>query len=307
MDHHTVLLLCALALNAVFGGPKRVYDALGFSRLSFLPARAVLHLERKLNRESRSAADREWRGWVMAAAAILFGLVLGGIGHVLFQGNLRFIELLLVAVLLPVRPIRDRAAAIRLALFSGNVPAARQALAGTPWKHHALLDEYGVARAAIETLAVEFSEKLVCPVLGYLWLGLPGLFVCKLLTMLRDSLIHAPDFGKGARLSHSVLHTLPARLSTVLWLVTPMLLPSGDSAKAAKQVTKSFLDDGPRAHNVRMAAAVTQVSLGGPASPYLTQWATSGSPKALPADIRRAQASYLLATLFLFLLAGAFF
>jgi len=306
MDH-TVIALFALMLNAALGGPRRWYEATGFLRLATLPARTIRHLEQKLNREGRSAADRELRGQVVVAIVILICIVLGFAGGWILQHNLRFVEVVLVATMLPVRPIWDRTMALRKALSASDIASARQPLAGTPWKHHPLLDEYGVARAAIEMLAIDFSEKIVCPVLGYTFFGLPGLFVCKAITFLRDALIHAPEFSKGARMAHSILHTIPARLSAVLWLMSTLFLPSGTISGATKRILNSFLDDGPRALCVRVAATVARVSLGGPGSPYLTQWAEGGTAKVLPPHIRRAQASYLFAAIFLFVLLGAFF
>lgn len=302
-----ILVLCALLLNAAFGGPRHVYAKLGLHRLGQLPGRAIRQLERKLNRDHRPAADRELRGWLLVMAAIIACLVAGGISAWLLRHNLRFIELLIVSAMLPVRPIWDRASTIRACLAAGDIPQARHALIGTPWRHHALLDEFGLARAAIETTVVDFSEKLVCPILGYVLFGLPGLFICKLITLMRDVLSHAPEFSKGARFTHAVLHTLPSRLAAVMWLATPFFLPSGSINATAKRAATAFLAEAPRPLCVVVAAAVARVSLGGPTSPYLAQWAENGSPKAMPADIRRIQAGYIFASLFLFVFTGAFF
>ena len=50
------------------------------------------------------------------------------------------------------------------------------------------LDAHGVARAAIESLAENFSDGVVAPVFWYLLLGLPGLFAYKMANTL-DSMI----------------------------------------------------------------------------------------------------------------------
>ncbi len=61
------------------------------------------------------------------------------------------------------------------------------------------LDAHGVARAAIESLAENFSDGVVAPVFWYLLLGLPGLFAYKMANTL-DSMIghrtpHYRSFG----------------------------------------------------------------------------------------------------------------
>lgn len=303
----TLIVLCALLINAALAGPKAWYAPLGLHRLLLLPARALRHFERKLNREHRSPEDREMRGWFLVGLVVLAGIVIGIIAHLLLHRNLRFFELLLVAACLPVRPVWDRLDAIRAALSEGNLAEARLHLAGTLWKHHAMLDEPGVARAAIETAAVDFSEKIVAPALAYVLIGLPGLVIVKCLTLSRDVLAHAPDFGKASRLTHDVLHYIPARVAGLLWIAAPLFLPSGNIRAAAMLIFPGLVGDAPRAFNLRAAAAVTKAGLGGPGSPYLQHWTHTGNPKPLPAEVRRAQAAYVFLNLFLFVFIGVFF
>lgn len=303
----TLLVLFALLLNAVAGGPRRFYARLGISGLAALPAQGLRLLERKLNRERRSPKDRELRGWFVLAAAAFVTLIAGVVGSWLFQADLRFIELLLAALLLPVRPVRDRAAEIRDALAAGDIEAARRSLSGTVWKHHARLDAHAVARAGIEITAVEFSEKIVAPALAYLLVGLPGLLLVACVGLARDTWSNAGEFGHGARQVHDILHYLPSRLAAALWLLAPVFFPTVRTRDAAIFVGNRLVDDAPRRLNLRVAAAVAKTSLGGPASPYAQQWFEAGPLKTLPADLRRAMAAYIFANVFLFVLIGILF
>jgi cobalamin biosynthesis protein CobD/CbiB len=306
MDH-TVIVLCALLLNTLLAGPRRWYAALRMTHIATLPARLIRHVERKLNRDHRKPEDLRVRGLIVVLAALLIAAVSGALLDWVFQHNLTFIELVVVAILLPVRPVWDRVAAIRKALIANDLPAARQELSGTVWKHHALLDMHGVARAAIEYMMVEFSEKIVCPVLGYLLLGLPGLFIVVTLTLLQNAFAHAPQFGQAAQTAHRWLNIIPSRISALLWLIAACFFPMADPARIAKHIGKPLLDDTPRALCVHVASAVSRAVLGGPGSPYLSVWTQGQVQKALPVDIKRAQTTYALATLFLFVLTGAFF
>lgn len=303
-----VLVLSALLLNALLGGARPWYATAGLTHIGLLPARAVRLLERKLNRDRRSTQDLEMRGWVLVIVALLAGVVLGSIGSAVFRNNLGFLEVVLVALLLPVRPIWDRAVAVRSALLATHLGEARNALAGTAWKHHAVLDEFGVARAVIETVAVDFSEKVVCPVLAYLCFGLPGLLIAKHLTLLQNMLGTSVDFGKAIRLAYQALHYIPSRFSALLWLAAAPFLPSGDIRHAAPPVLKRFLVDPPRTLCVRAAAAVIRTSLGGPTSVYAAPaWVDNGTLKALPIHIRRALAAFVFQNIFLFIFIGTFF
>src|SRR5687768_5147017 len=116
-----LLVLSAWLLNVFFGGPRRVYVALGLTRIARLPMLGIRDIERKLNREHRSLEALVMRGWVCAwfavFACIVFGLLLGWILH----DNLQLLEILLLAVMLPFRSTRDSVAALRKGLRENNL------------------------------------------------------------------------------------------------------------------------------------------------------------------------------------------
>lgn len=304
----TWFALCALIFNAAFGGPKEWYASLGLTRIGLLPARGVRHLERKLNRDHRSPKDREMRGWLLVAGLVTASIVVGGLLSWFFERNFHFLELVLVAIMLPIRPIWDRMDTIRNALIKNDIAKARNALSGTVWRHHALLDEFGLARASIEITAVDFSEKIVCPILGYILLGLPGFFVCKSITLANDVLGITPDFAKATHLMHNVLHYIPSRIAALLWTLTPLFLPSGKIDDTLHRVSHHLISDPSRQLGLRVASAVGRVSLGGPGSPYvLSVWIENGTQKPNRADVRRVQAAFVFLNIFLFVFIGVIF
>ena len=84
----------------------------------------------------------------------------------------------------------------------------------------ASLDAYGVARAAIESLAENFSDGVVAPVFWYLLLGLPGLFAYKMANTL-DSMIGYRTaryrcFGWAAARFDDIANLVPAPISGLL-------------------------------------------------------------------------------------------
>src|SRR5580698_10976176 len=79
------------------------------------------------------------------------------------------------------------------------------------------LDEPGVVRAAIESLAENFSDGVVAPAFWYAVLGLPGLFAYKMANTL-DSMIGHKNaryraFGWAAARFDDLLNLAPAPLS----------------------------------------------------------------------------------------------
>src|SRR3546814_9423486 len=94
----------------------------------------------------------------------------GGVGAVLQYGLLvlagpwawPLIALLAVAGLAQ-RSLYDHVAPVALALEAGDVPAARAAVAMIVGRDTEVLDEAGIARAAIESLAESFCDGVVAP------------------------------------------------------------------------------------------------------------------------------------------------
>jgi adenosylcobinamide-phosphate synthase len=304
-----LLVLLALPVNVALGGPRAWYGALGLKRLLELPVVLLRDVERRLNREQRSPAERAARGYVLALTVIVVALGAGACFDWLLLG-LPFFECAVLAMALPARAGWDLAFGIRKALYKGNIEQARRELIGTPWRHHARLDEYGLGRAAVEHVSVTFGEKIVSPACWYLLLGLPGLFMVKAVTFLQERLPasspSAQVFSRGAQMAHGFLHVLPSRLAGLLWLAASLFMagPAGMRRAAARIAPALFTDDSQKLCLVG-ASAVLNLSLGGPLSLYARQaWMEGGPLKAGPADIRRALHAYALLNVLLFACLG---
>ena len=113
----------------------------------------------------------------------------------------------------PAQPLRACRRG-RPALADGGLGAGRDAVRHIVGRDPASLDAHGVARAAIESLAENFSDGVVAPVFWYLVLGLPGLFAYKMANTL-DSMIghrtpHYRAFGWAAARLDDLANLVPA-------------------------------------------------------------------------------------------------
>lgn len=300
-----LIILSGLLLNTLLAGPRQLYVSLGMVWLGRVPAQMVRGLERRLNRDHRSEVKREMRGTMLVAVALLGSLLVGWLAGWLFQHNL--IEILIVTMALPVRPAWDIASGIKKNLQAGDLIEAKQVLEGTAWRHYAVLDEYGVARAGIETLAIHFSEKIVAPALWYLLFGLPGLCLSKAIYLLRETLPPDLAFSHAARVAHAILHYIPSRLAALFWLASSLFLPSASPREAVHQITPMLPAASPQVLSLLSVAGVLKLSLGGPVSIYAKEWQGSGSPRPGAGDIGRALRLFVLLHLLLFIFVGLFF
>lgn len=309
MQDHLLFAMLALLCNAAFAGPRRLFLACGTAHVSQLPAHLLRTLERKLNREHRSDKQREIRGIILAALVAVGATIFGYMLSWMLAGNLQFVELLILAACLPVRECIDIALGVRKHLLAGNIVKARQVLEGTPWRHHALLDEFGVARAAIENVAIQLCCKILAPLFWYLLLGLPGLFMSKLVYMLQETLALAPaqpkSFAKASISLSQFMHVIPVQIGAYLCLMAGAFLPSGKWRQAGVFLLGHW---GAPLHVLSLAgvASVLGLSLGGPSSVYVSsQWIDAGTVRASGGDVLRAVYLFGLALLLLLVLLGA--
>jgi adenosylcobinamide-phosphate synthase len=303
---HALILLCALMLNAALAGPRRWLVALGISRLAGLPNGLMRGIERRLNREHRSAGERRMRGMLVVAGTMCVVAMLGVCGSWLCAHfNMRFAEMAVVALALPVRPSWDEAAHILRHLKTGDVAKARLGLSATAWRHYALLDAPGLSRAAIEILAVHMSEKIIAPVLWYMLLGLPGLLMSKHEALLKPGRVDN-SFSKAADTLHNAAHYIPSRIAAVLALVASLFLSTGTWRRSALRLVRDMGSAGVTALPLLTSASILGLSLGGPTSHYTCgTWLGDGNPRPGTGDIRRALYLFGLQQLLLFVLIGA--
>ena len=231
------VLSAALVIDRVFGDPdwlwKRVPHPVA------LAGKAVDWLDRRINNAQLSFAERRRRGGAAVLSLVLAATGIGLLLHIAFRA-IPFgiaVEALVVGVLLAQKSLLKHVSAVADGLIEGGLTNGRRAVAQIVGRDVAQLDAAGVARAAIESAAENFSDGVVAPVLWYLFLGLPGIFVYKLVNT-ADSMIgnRSPQheaFGWAAARLDDLLNFLPARLS-VLLIAAPAALAGLDGRAAIR-------------------------------------------------------------------------
>lgn len=290
-DARLTVLLGALIFNALFAGPRSLGQALGFQRLALVPALLLKHLEYKLNRDRRSQDARKQRGRILALITLIAACALGVVMVVAASGPYGgLLEIMIVAALLSLRQTSDLALAIGAKLQDGSVAGARTELEGTPWRNAALLDSFGVARAAVETIAVNLCEKLVSPAVYYLLLGLPGLFVVRASALLADTVGHSQaGFGHVSTRIHYYLHYPVMLLSGLLVIAASAFLPFARPGRAFAQWLRHGVGGISMRRQVAVMGGALDLALGGPTSVYAQgEWIGGSVARVTPRDVKRA-------------------
>jgi adenosylcobinamide-phosphate synthase len=234
------LALAAAVVEALIGYPAPLYRAIGHP-VTWM-GRWLAWLEASLNRGGASFAAR--RAWGVLALCLYLApialLAWAATRLCLAGGAVGFAGLALLAASLPAQRSLARHVDAVADGLDVSLDEGRRAVAKIVGRNPNVLDEAGVARAAIESLAENFADGVVAPIL---WIALGGLVGGALYKAINtaDSMIghkddrHAAFGWAAARLDDLV--NLPASRLAALWIsLAAASIPRTSARKAAEAV-----------------------------------------------------------------------
>ncbi|HEV3395674.1 MAG TPA: adenosylcobinamide-phosphate synthase CbiB [Xanthobacteraceae bacterium] len=234
--------LLALVIEAALGYPPPLLRAIGHP-VTWIGA-IIGALERRFNRSAASPAARRAAG--LAGLATVTGLV----GAVAFAIERTLLPLpfgmlgvaLLASTLIAQRSLHDHVARVACALEQNGLGGGRAAVAHIVGRDPDALDEAGVARAAIESLAENFSDGVVAPVF---WLALGGLAAGAAYKAVNtaDSMVgHRTDrfaaFGWAAARLDDLVNLPASRLTALLLIAAAGTTPGASAVESLRTVRR---------------------------------------------------------------------
>jgi adenosylcobinamide-phosphate synthase len=221
---------------------------------------------------------------------------------------------LVASTFLAQRSLHAHVARVAAALEASGLAASRAAVSHIVGRDTATLDEAGVARAAIESLAENFSDGVVAPAFWMMIAGLPGAAIYKAINT-ADSMIghrtprHAA-FGFAAARLDDLVNWPAARLSALLIIAAAGLTPGASAPRAWRAIRRdASRHRSPNAGYPEAAmAGALGLALAGPRvyAGLLVEDAMMGNGRraAHAVDIRAALALYRRADALLIVLVG---
>jgi adenosylcobinamide-phosphate synthase len=302
------LAFLALLIEAVAGYPQALVSRIGHP-VTWIGA-LITRAESVWNEGHLSFARARLRG-VLALATVLLVTLSAAllIDHALYLVLPALaalaVQAVLASTLLAGRSLDDHVTDVAEGLEQRGLKGGREAVARIVGRDPETLDEAGVARAAIESLAENFSDGVVAPLFWMVVGGLPGCALYKAINTADSMIGHKSErylaFGwASARLDDLV--NLPASRLSAIWIVAAARLTPGASWREA---ALSALTDAPRHRSpnagwpeAAMAGALG-LALAGPRSyggkRIDDAWMGSGRRDATAADIHRALRLYRIA------------
>ena len=172
---------------------------------------------------------------------------------------------------LALKGLKQEATAVYQKLAENDLPAARTAVARIVGRDTQSLSEEGVTKAAVETVAENFSDGVLAP-LFYLFLGGAPLALLYKAINTMDSMVGYKNeryrfFGWAAAKLDDIANYIPSRIAALLWIVASGL--AGQNAKNAWRIWRRDRRNhaSPNSAQTESACAgALGVQLAGPAS-----------------------------------------
>jgi len=303
-----------MLIELCFGYPDRLQRAIGHP-VTWI-GRLIALLDRSLNRETAEPAAR--RGAGIATVLIMLsivGVIAIGLQHALLRLPFGILAVgILASTLVAQRSLHRHVADVATALEKGGIVAGRAAVAHIVGRDTDGLDAAGIARAAVESLAENFSDAIVAPVFWMVIGGLPGAALYKAINTADSMIGHRTPryaaFGWAAARLDDLVNLPASRLCALVLIVAAALRRDTTAADAWRAVHRDAARHrSPNAGYPEAAmAGALGLALAGPRSYGGVQVEDAmmgdGRREADAADIRRALSLYRLADAILVTLLG---
>lgn len=245
MIYHIASMLAGFLMDLLLGDPYWLPHPIRLigNWISFLEKRLL----GSKTEEKHTTPEQEQRRGMLLVLAVLSSTVF--VTAVLLLGAYRLhpylgvvIESIMTYQILATKCLKVESMKVYQELKKGDIAASRKAVSMIVGRDTECLDETGVAKAAIETVAENTSDGVIAPMI-FTAIGGPilGFFYKAVNTM--DSMVGYKNekyqyFGSAAAKFDDVVNYIPARLSA--WL---MILASAITHMDWKNAKKIFLRD----------------------------------------------------------------
>ncbi len=271
MTLHFAAAALALLIERLFGYPKPLYDKIGHPVEWF--GTVLKKLEALLYDPEAEPLQARLRG-LAALLALLLIVTIPAVLVASILSTFKFgwiIEALLATALIAQHSLYEHVSAVGKGLDT-SLNEGRKAVAKIVGRDPAALDESGVVKGALESLAENASDGIVAPVLWYALLGLPGIVAYKAINTADSMIGHKSDryfyFGWAAARLDDLVNLPASRLTGFLFAAAA----AWNDQERGKIALQAMWRDAPKHHSPNAGwpesalAASLGVKFGGPRS-----------------------------------------
>ena len=240
LRYHLIAFTLAFFLDQMIGDPHQLPHPIRYI------GNLITKLQYKLYPKEREQAKERRRGTYLVILVVTIVTAMVGafyLGSYALHPIIGIVvESILTFYIFATKSLKDESMKVYDRLKTGTLEEARKAVSMIVGRDTTFLDEKGVAKAAIETVAENASDGVIAPMF-YAAIGGPvlGYFYKAVNTM--DSMIGYKNdkymhFGRVAAKLDDVMNYVPARLSAWLMIIVAYLSGKAYSGKRAYFVYK---------------------------------------------------------------------
>ena len=232
MCYHIIAFIAGFVLDLLIGDPHFIPHPVRLIGLliSFLDKR--LNSDVRYNSSENEANLTKYKRGVLLAFTVIFAtfavsviILVAAYSINLYAGVIA--EAVMTWQILATKCLRVESMRVYDALRTDGVEAGRRAVSMIVGRDTSVLDEAGVTRAAVETIAENTSDGVIAPML-YTAIGGPVLgFVYKAVNTMDSMLGYKNDkymyFGRFAARLDDVVNFIPARISAYLMIIAAFI------------------------------------------------------------------------------------
>jgi adenosylcobinamide-phosphate synthase len=231
-----VLTALAVLIEIIAGYPDWLLRSIGHPVIWM--GRLIATLERRWNHESAGPGLRQ----ILGVITVLLLVAIAATAALIIERGLLILPFgmigagILGSTLIAQRSLYQHVARVADALENQGIRSAQEAVSHLVGRDTQSLDEAGVARAAIESLAENFSDGVVAPVFWMIIAGLPGAATYKAISTADSMIGHHSSryqaFGWAAARLDDLVNLPASRLAAIL-IIAAAAVTQGASAPAA--------------------------------------------------------------------------
>jgi len=271
LNYHLTAFIMGYVLDLLLGDPFGSFHPVVWI------GKLISALTGKLLQENDSPDKKRLKGKILVIIVITISVLLTGFCLILaYKINRIFgiaVEAIITYQCLATKSLYTESMKVYHALKETSLEAGRAAVSMIVGRDTASLDEAGVTKAAVETVAENTSDGIIAPML-YLAIGGPVLGICYKAINTMDSMIGYKndkylDFGRAAAKLDDVVNFIPARISAYLMIMATFFLGKGYNTVNAIYIFKRDRFNHPSPNSAQtesVCAGALGVQLAGPAS-----------------------------------------
>lgn len=233
MTERIAVVIAGFIMDMIFGDPHWLYHPVrAIGKCIEVCERVFVKLLNISEEREKDILKKRIAGTLIVIVVLLFSV---GVPFIILYaaGRINFylktvIECIMCYQLIAAKSLKNESMKVYNALKKGDIEGARLAVSMIVGRDTKSLDEEGITKAAVETVAENTSDGVIAPLLFIMCFGVLGGFFYKAVNTMDSMVGYRNDrycyMGTVAARLDDIVNFIPARISVVFMIVSAFIL-----------------------------------------------------------------------------------